>query len=433
MHTLIFFQPGHFHAALTLRIPNPRVSEEVHLYATASEERDAFVALVDAFNSRAQNPTRWHIVEHRGEDERTLLAQLIAERRGDAVVLAGRNDHKLAVIAAVHRAGLHVLADKPWAINALATDDLAQATQNGALAMDIMTSRFDVIAQLRRKIARDATVFGGFRNSADPAIDIGSVHHLVKVVNGQTLRRPTWYFDVGAQGDGLVDIQSHMTHQAQWLLETDAAYQYGADVSSLRAVRWPTPVSVELFQRSTGASEFPAALQGNVNDGELALFCNGQIDYELRGVTVRQRAKWRPIEPEGGGDLHDAVIRGENADIIVEQGPATGYQPVLSVLPRAAHVPSTLANALGHWQRDFPGVSVDKKGDRLELNIPSTLRTGHEAHFAMVLESFLDYLDAGEWPSSLRAEINMRYTLLGRAHADREDLLDEADLGDAQR
>jgi hypothetical protein len=27
--TLAFYEPGHFHAALTLRIPNPRIDEHV--------------------------------------------------------------------------------------------------------------------------------------------------------------------------------------------------------------------------------------------------------------------------------------------------------------------------------------------------------------------------------------------------------------------
>lgn len=47
---------------------------------------------------------------------------------------------------------------------------------------------------------------------------IGSVHHLLKIVNGTPLRRPAWYYDVSVQGNGLVDITSHMIDQAMWLL-----------------------------------------------------------------------------------------------------------------------------------------------------------------------------------------------------------------------
>ena len=38
-----------------------------------------------------------------------------------------------------------------------------------------------------------------------------------KVVNGAPLRRPPWYYDVGVQGDGLVDVHSHLVDQARLL------------------------------------------------------------------------------------------------------------------------------------------------------------------------------------------------------------------------
>ena len=33
MHTLLFLEPGHFHAALTLRVPQARAADEVFVYA----------------------------------------------------------------------------------------------------------------------------------------------------------------------------------------------------------------------------------------------------------------------------------------------------------------------------------------------------------------------------------------------------------------
>ena len=83
-----------------------------------------------------------------------------------------------------------------------------------------MTNKHDVFSQLRREICRDPTLFGGFlRNDTEAGIEIGSVHHLVKQVNGETLVRPEWYYDVSVQGNGLVDITSHMVDQSMWLLE----------------------------------------------------------------------------------------------------------------------------------------------------------------------------------------------------------------------
>ncbi len=44
MHTLSFYDPGHFHAALTLRSENPRVATDPHLYALPGPDREDFLA-----------------------------------------------------------------------------------------------------------------------------------------------------------------------------------------------------------------------------------------------------------------------------------------------------------------------------------------------------------------------------------------------------
>ena len=81
--------------------------------------------------------------------------------------------------------GVHVLADKPWATELGCLPHLAAASSAGlagaALAMDIMTNKHDVYARLRRAIVLDPSLFGGFRDGPEPAIEIGAVHHLAKV------------------------------------------------------------------------------------------------------------------------------------------------------------------------------------------------------------------------------------------------------------
>ena len=95
VHQAIFYEPGHFHAALTLRTPNPRLAPDIHVYATPGPERQAFVALVESFNTRAtSNPWQLHL--HEGPQ---LLQRLVEEAHGDFVVLAGRNNTKLETIA----------------------------------------------------------------------------------------------------------------------------------------------------------------------------------------------------------------------------------------------------------------------------------------------------------------------------------------------
>lgn len=93
MHTLLFLEPGHFHAALTLRERHPLVRDEIVVYAPEAPELREFLALVDAFNRRPERPTGWRPVVRVGSDP---LDRLLAERAEDVVILAGKNDEFLA-------------------------------------------------------------------------------------------------------------------------------------------------------------------------------------------------------------------------------------------------------------------------------------------------------------------------------------------------
>src|SRR5438552_17979218 len=111
MHTLLFLAPGHFHAALTLRSPQARAADEVFVYAREGAELRDFLALVERFNRRSPNPTRWRPVVTTCDDP---LERLVDERRGDVVVLAGKNGGKARTIRRLHESGFHVPAGKPW-------------------------------------------------------------------------------------------------------------------------------------------------------------------------------------------------------------------------------------------------------------------------------------------------------------------------------
>ena len=458
MHTLLFLEPGHFHAALTLRARNPRVDRTVHLYARPGPERDAFAALVRSFNARPGQPTDWDLRTHESADPERAL---IAERRGSAVVLAGRNQPKLAAIARLHEAGFHVLADKPWLTEAAALPALERATAGPPLAMDVMTSRHEVAARLAVRLAAETDLFGEFHPGGEaPAIDLRSVHHLLKVVDGRPLRRPPWYYDTRVQGDGLVDIQAHMADQAQWLVEaagvgpgaegggrriacaaggaaggrgggeearrpasgadeaarTACGYPHDFVVDGAR--RWTTPVPRDLFLASTGLPDFPEALRDRVQDGVLDLACNGEIRYRLRGVSVRQRAEWGQREPEGGGDAVYAAIRGTEAAITARRGPETGFRAELHMTPRrpGRRFDARLDRALAGWRDELPGLAHRPSALGREIVVPAALHTPHETHFPMVLDRFLDHLDRGGWPAGLAARIRARYTLLAKAH-----------------
>ena len=414
MHTLLFYEPGHFHAALTLRNENPRVATRLHLYARPGPDRESFLALVDSFNSRRENPTHWQLSVHQADDP---LRRLIEERRGNVVVLAGRNASKLATIARLHEAGFSVLADKPWKTSSEALGDLRRATAEPPLAMDIMTERHEIFARLRQRIVCDSRLFGEFAGNAKlPAIEMATVHHLYKVVNGQPLRRPWWYYDVGIQGDGMVDVQSHLMDQVQWMVSGQRAGEYDRDVELHHARRWTTPVPRDLYRESTGQSEFPDALAGYISNDVLALACNGEIEMSLDGVRARLRAEWGQREPPGSGDLHPSIVRGTRCSVRVRHGHETGYVAEMHLEPTAgAAIGTRLDEAVAEWQEDFPGLGIEALDDGFRFTVPDALRSTHESHFAMVLENFLDYLDAGRWPQWLSPSIRMRYEIIARA------------------
>ena len=421
MHQLVFYRPGHFHAALTLRRNNPRISPDIHIYGPAEPDLDSFCALVESFNARPIAPTQWIIHRHTQHDP---LERLMAEQPGAAVVLAGRNDEKMRVMARLHEAGHPVLADKPWIINPDDLELLAQVTAGSPLVMDIMTGTKEVMNRIRHRIVSSGLL--GPLASGDPtipAIEIGSIHHLRKLVNGKPLLRPAWYFDISVQGDGLVDIHSHMVNQAQWLLDEGRIWNFETDMALTQARRWDTAVPLELFREVTGLTEFPASLAPTIRADVLRLACNGQIDYALLGTTIRQTAIWNAREAEGGGDEHSTVIRGQHATLEMRVDSGTGFKPEMRIHPISdGFSKQALLEAVGPWQADFPGLAVELDGSSLQILVPESLDGGHESHFALVLEQFLDLLDGGEWSPAMASAIRTRYTLLARAHEQGADL-----------
>jgi predicted dehydrogenase len=284
--------------------------------------------------------------------------------------------------------------------------------------MDIMTTRHAILTRLIHQVVHTPEVFGEFdsQDTTEPAITIASVHHLYKTVNGQPLQRPAWYYDTTIQGDGLVDIQSHMIEQVQWWVLGDDLCDFAHDVSVDSARRWSTPVPLALFTASTGLSVFPDTLLPAVHNGELAYACNGELRYRLRGVSVRQTAEWRQHEPDGGSDFHHMQLRGTRCNIHVRQGPDTNYKAEVHLEPIGqSNMEPRLRTAIAAWQQRFPGLSCTPSDIGWQLITPPPLDHGHESHFALVLQEFLTHLDRGSWPDALRARIHTRYALIARA------------------
>jgi len=414
-HTLLISNPGHFHAGLTLRSRDPRLADDVYVYAEEGPDVDNFIRMVDSFNNRAANPTRWKLHVYRGPDH---LERLRSERRGDIAVISGRNDTKMASIHRLHDDGFYVLGDKPWLIDTAEESQLRGVTATRPLAMDIMTERHQIASRLQRALATNPEVFGEFRREGDdPAIYFKSIHHLYKIVNNRPLIRPQWFFDTRVQGEGMTDVTTHLVDLAQWMTGDGTAFDYQRDVVLEAARQWPTAVPRDIYSKITGLDDFPAAVREHVDGGSLQYLCNAGIRYRLRDIPVQIESLWNLAIPRDGGDTHYAVLRGTQAELLVDQGPDTGFKTRLTLRPvrNNGRYEDSVARAVAALQADFPGVGYEAQADGYRIRIPDALRTGHESHFAEVLQEFLGYIEKGAWPQQLGPDIVAKYTLLVRA------------------
>ena len=414
-HTLVILNPGHFHAALTLRERHPLIDDDIHVFAEDGPDVDQFVRLVHAFNDRPVDPTRWTLYVYRGAD---YLEKLLAQRPGEVVIVAGRNNEKMPFIHLLHAQGFSVLGDKPWLIESAQLGMLREVTATAPLAMDIMTERHEIANRVQNALAQQPALFGDFRVEGDqPAITIRSVHHLYKMVNKLPLRRPAWYFDPAEQGEGVCDVTTHLVDLLQWMSGDGTRLAFDKDVAQLAARQWPTVVPRDTFSRITGLEDFPAFLHERVVDGKLHYLCNAALSYRLRGIPVEIETLWGLEEPADGGDLHRAVLRGTRADLVVDQGPETQFRTTLSVKPAesSAAYAQALAKAIDNMQNEFPGLGFEPAGAGFRISIPPRLRTTHEQHFAAVLQTFLTWLDEGNWPENLVSDLECKYTLLAHA------------------
>lgn len=403
---LITLDPGHFHASLVQKTMVPGVSPVVQVYAPEGPELRDHLARIRAFNNRATDPTRWEERVATGPD---FVERMVRERKGNVVVIAGNNARKTTYIKAAVDAGLNVLADKPMAVTPadfeLLREAFTAAERNGVLLYDIMTERSEIATILQRELIAVPALFGAFEKGTveDPAVVKASVHHFFKVVAGSPLVRPAWFFDTSQQGEGIVDVTTHLVDLVQWECFPDEAIDGTSDIVLEKARRSTTPISRDQFRKATGLTDFPDFLRKDVLDGALQVSCNGQIDYSLRGLHARVSVAWKFEPPEGGGDTHYSVIRGTKANVVIRQEEEQKFKPELYVEPAKgvslANVGAELKRAMPFLQRKYPGLKLAEEAGRWHVLIPDAYRVGHEAHFGQVAERFFQYLKDGRLPA----------------------------------
>lgn len=399
----ITLDPGHFHAALVQKRMYPEVDPTVHVYAPAGEDLRLHLARIDGYNTRKAEPTSWREVLHTEND---YLESMLRERNGNVVMLAGNNRKKTEYIAKAIRAGYHVFADKPMAIDAKGFRTLAKAfrtaDRKGLVLYDIMTERYEIATILQRELSMRTEVFGSLEKGSpeQPAITKESVHHFYKEVSGSPLQRPAWFYDVAQQGAGIVDVTTHLVDLVQWEAFPEQVIEYDRDIRLLSARRWNTAVTLPQFTASTSQKAFPYYLTPNLDaNGVLQVASNGQIDYTIRGVHARVSVIWNYRAEPGGGDTHFSVMRGTRSDLVIRQGREGGFIPRLYIERKPGLDEAAMQRAFAEVGKRYPGISLTAHPKGWEVSIPASYHNGHEAHFAQVTEKYLGFLKTGSLPA----------------------------------
>jgi predicted dehydrogenase len=415
--------PGHYHAALVQKSMYEKVAPVVHVYAPAGPEVQEYLKRIQGFNARPEKPTSWQQKVYTADD---YLDKMLTQKSGDVVVISGNNRKKTEYIKSAVDAGLNVFCDKPMCIDAagfkLLEEAFVTAEKNGVLLYDIMTERFNILCILQKMLVLNEELFGELEKGSvdNPAVVKESMHHFFKYVSGIPIKRPMWYFDTAQQGEGLVDVTTHLIDLVMWTCLAEEPIDYRKDITIKKAERWPTMLTRQQYEKVTRAPDFPNFLKGKLNDkGILPYYANGEMIYTMKGVFVKLAVTWNFEAPQGGGDTHHSLFRGSKANVIIRQGKEQNYQPQLYVEPApgasADELAASLKKAVAELQSKYPGVALKLQKNSWQVLIPDEHRVGHEAHFRTVTKKYLQYLAEGKLPEWEVPNMISKYYITTRA------------------
>ncbi len=402
---IITIDPGHFHAALVQKMMYDQVSPLVRIYAPDSPDVSDHLNIINGFNSRKENPTTWETKVYTGDD---FLKKMTEEHAGNVMITAGNNRKKTEYIKAAIDAGINVLADKPMAIDQndfeLLKETFITADKNNVLLYDIMTERYEISSMLQKELSMIPEIFGELLigSPENPAVTKESVHHFFKYVSGKKIKRPAWFFDVLQEGEGIVDVTTHLVDLIQWECFPEQIIDYNKDIEMLSAKRWATKLTPTQFKAVTRLDKYPEYLKKDIKDSILYVFCNGEMNYKIKGIHAKVSVIWNYRAPEGTGDTHYSIMRGSKSNLVIRQGVEEDYKTTLYIEPvnikNINEFEIDLRNNFNKITKKYPGIKLKKDEKSWKLIVPDKYKNGHEAHFIQVTEKYLKYLTEGKLP-----------------------------------
>ncbi|NLU29249.1 MAG: oxidoreductase [Bacteroidales bacterium] len=406
---LIVLAPGHFHANLLQKSTIDQVNDSVYVYAMSPDDAglNQYLSAIESFNNRAENPTSWQEVIYTGDD---FVDKMVTDENGNVVVLAGNNKNKTEYILRAVDAGLNVLSDKPMAINRedflLLEAAYKEAESKDVKLYDMMTERYDMLNIIEKELINSPDLFGELQQGTpeDPAVYMESVHHFYKEVSGTPLIRPAWYYDVEQQGEGVVDVTTHLIDLLFWKCFPGQSIDYTRDIGNISSTHWATEITLPQFTKSTGETAFPDYLQKYIDNAVLKVYANGTLQFDVKNRNVGLKVIWNYQAPEGSGDTFMSVVKGTKAILKTVQDKEQDFVKQLYLQQSdgldESEFSENLQKTIKKIQTTYPFVSAlptSHKGEYL-IDIPIESREGHESHFKYVAENFFNYLGTRDMP-----------------------------------
>jgi predicted dehydrogenase len=388
---LVTLDPAHFHAAQLHAAPMAGFSRDAWVYAPVGKDLIGHLNFIAGLKARSPAPDHWRYHIYSGDN---FLERMLKDRPGDVVVLSGRNTKTIDYIKLSLEAGLHVLADKPWIIDADQFPKLEQALdlaeRKGVIAYDCMSQRFEIAYILQRELVNDREIFGApiAGTPEQPAVETSNTHYLLKRFGGVVNLRPAAYFDIRQQGESFADVGTHVVDLAHWILFPEQALDYRKDIRILSARRWPTMLTLEQFTQVTGENRFPSYLEPYIRDGKLEYFTNNAVTYTVRGHYVKLQVAWDFESPSGAADSIATIYRGTKSEVMARQSKAENYIPEVYVTPK----PESRAQVIAALSRKYPGRSHPEANGSIRVSIPPSQRRPDVEYFLLIAGKFAGYV-----------------------------------------
>ena len=238
MLKLIVLDPGHFHAALLQKTMYPDIDPTVHVYAEDGPELADYLQKIEGYNARRDNPDR--VAHARSMPAPTFSIASAPTRPATSWSSPATTGARPSSSRARSTPACTCWPTSRWPSTRAGFESLrrafADAEARGVLLYDIMTERHEITTMLQKAFSRIPSVFGELLPGSvqEPAVVKESVHHFSKLVSGAPVKRPAWFFDVEQQGEGLVDITTHLVDLVQWECFPGEILDFARDIRDSR-------------------------------------------------------------------------------------------------------------------------------------------------------------------------------------------------------